>query len=158
MVDSDDEQEFKPTMQKRPVFGAGAKKIVSLPPREPSAELERAVERSAEDDLNFRHRDQRKSSLIPSSNKKAENRGEEGQRSLEEWVEVYLERLANEQPLQRPTESYRSGKKDRFAQVMPAYLSAALTAVAQANGFNKEWQLIEYMLEELGAFEERKGN
>lgn len=77
--------------------------------------------------------------------------------SRAQWYERYADRLQQGQQLDRPVSPYSDLPKDRFTQMMPGYLWAALEAVAMVNGFKKEHELIEFMLEKLGVFEDTSG-
>lgn len=158
MMTDNNEKKASSSMQSSSAFGP--KTALRLAPKKPNEEEERKAAKVAEE-MSFQRRvgdveesPVRRSSLIPAPNKALVSDGT-GKYSLKDWLSAYEKRLAEGVVLNRPSEGYKNIEKDRFAQIMPAYISAALTTVAKANGFNKEWELIEHMLQELGVFEDK---
>lgn len=145
---------------------AARNKVTRLPPKTPSQDQEAEAMRIARDngfvdsgtenatDTRAGDSEPRLRTLIPTARN---NDVDTSLRAISrsDWREKYEQSLAEGKPLDRPVGSYNEIAKDRFTQVMPAYLWAALEALAAANGFKKEHELIEFMLEQQGAFSDK---
>ena len=86
-------------------------------------------------------------SLIPTRSKVASEKAE----TKEEIRKKFAECLSSGKPLPMPSDLRHAGlARERFYQVMPVHVSEALTALTEAHGYEKEWQLIAEMMRALG--------
>lgn len=76
--------------------------------------------------------------------------------SKDELKEQFNACLADGKPLPMPADLRSTAiPKHRFYQMMPVHVAAALEALTEANGYEKEWQLIAEMMKMLGAVDQK---